>query len=131
MSPVLATKLYKDKAESDVYAVYAQDEWSFAKDFHTDRWPAADLGFNNSYLGNRSAAQNRLTQRQQSGRFSGTDLERTAPYQRCVMLYSQGYRNATLQQLYMGTVHGSSTPTYGNPDLKPEESHEYRVGGSL
>jgi hemoglobin/transferrin/lactoferrin receptor protein len=41
---------------------------------------------------------------------------------------SQGYRFATLQQLYMGTVHGSSSPTFGNPDLKPETSRSVELG---
>jgi hemoglobin/transferrin/lactoferrin receptor protein len=41
---------------------------------------------------------------------------------------SQGYRFPNLQQLYIGTVHGSSRPTYSNADLKPETSNNFEVG---
>ncbi|QAR33427.1 TonB-dependent receptor [Geovibrio thiophilus] len=43
-------------------------------------------------------------------------------------LYSSGYRTPNLQQLYMGTTHGSSTPTFSNPDLDPETSDNFEVG---
>jgi len=43
-------------------------------------------------------------------------------------LYSRGYRTPNLQQLYMGTTHGSDTPTYSDPDLDPETSDNYEVG---
>jgi hemoglobin/transferrin/lactoferrin receptor protein len=42
--------------------------------------------------------------------------------------FSKGYRIPNLQQLYMGTTHGSSTPTYSNADLKPEKSDNYEIG---
>ncbi len=44
------------------------------------------------------------------------------------VLYSSGYRAPNLQQLYMGTSHGSATPTLSNPDLDPEKSSNYEVG---
>lgn len=43
-------------------------------------------------------------------------------------LYSSGYRTPNLQQLYMGTTHGSSTPTFSNPDLDPETSDNFEIG---
>ncbi len=43
-------------------------------------------------------------------------------------LVATGYRTANLQQLYMGTTHGSSTPTYSNPDLEAETSVNYEIG---
>ncbi|GAB1534523.1 TonB-dependent receptor [Geovibrio sp. ADMFC3] len=43
-------------------------------------------------------------------------------------IYSSGYRTPNLQQLYMGTTHGSSTPTFSNPDLDPETSDNFEVG---
>ncbi|ADD67605.1 TonB-dependent receptor plug [Denitrovibrio acetiphilus DSM 12809] len=43
-------------------------------------------------------------------------------------LYSRGYRTPNLQQLYMGTTHGSTTPTYSNPDLDSEVSNNFEVG---
>ncbi len=39
-----------------------------------------------------------------------------------------GYRTPNLQQLYMGTTHGSSTPTKSNKDLDSETSTNYEVG---
>lgn len=41
---------------------------------------------------------------------------------------STGYRTPNLQQLYMGTTHGSSTPTKSNKDLDSETSTNYEVG---
>jgi hemoglobin/transferrin/lactoferrin receptor protein len=43
-------------------------------------------------------------------------------------LYSRGYRNPNLQQLYMGTTHGGSTPTYSNSDLDSETSDNFEIG---
>nr|WP_281381065.1 TonB-dependent receptor [Desulfurispira natronophila] len=42
--------------------------------------------------------------------------------------YSQGYRLPTLQQLFIGTVHGSQNPTHSNPDLEPETSDNVEIG---
>ncbi|WP_277657252.1 TonB-dependent receptor plug domain-containing protein [Seleniivibrio woodruffii] len=39
-----------------------------------------------------------------------------------------GYRTPNLQQLYMGTTHGSSTPTKSNKDLDSETSTNYELG---
>ena len=39
-----------------------------------------------------------------------------------------GYKTPNLQQLYMGTTHGSSTPTKSNKDLDSETSTNYEVG---
>jgi len=44
------------------------------------------------------------------------------------LLYSRGYRTPNLQQLYMGTSHGSATPTYSNSDLDAETSDNYEFG---
>lgn len=43
-------------------------------------------------------------------------------------LFAQGYRYANLQQLYIGTVHGSQTPTLPNPELDPETSGNFEIG---
>jgi hemoglobin/transferrin/lactoferrin receptor protein len=44
-------------------------------------------------------------------------------------LYSQGYRYPTVRQLYTGnSAHGGGSPTYPNPGLKPETSHNYEIG---
>lgn len=124
---VWTSTLYKDKAESDVYALYAQDEWSFAKNFILtgglrQTWTSTSL----------TSATDPLLQ---TGSDSDSNLVGSAgltwnglPHTSLRLLYSQGYRQATLQQLYMGTVHGSSTPTYGNSDLKPEESQTVEFG---
>ncbi len=42
--------------------------------------------------------------------------------------FGQGYRYPNLQQLYTGTSHGATKPTYGNPDLDPETSNNFEVG---
>lgn len=121
------TTLYKDKAESDVYALYIQDEWNFAKDFILtaglrQTWVSTALkSSTNPLLTTGSKSDNNLVG---SVGLTWNGLKNTS----LRMLFAQGYRNATLQQLYMGTVHGSSTPTYGNRDLKPEESMNLEFG---
>jgi hemoglobin/transferrin/lactoferrin receptor protein len=40
----------------------------------------------------------------------------------------QGFRYGTLQQLFLGTSHGSSTPTLPNPNLDPETSLSGEIG---
>ncbi len=127
MAPVFTTKLYKDKAESDVYSVYAQDEWSFAKDF------ILTGGLRQTWIS--TALTSTTDPLLKTGAHSDNNLVGSMgltwnglPHTSLRLLYSQGYRSATLQQLYMGTVHGSSSPTYGNPDLKPEESQNIEMG---
>lgn len=124
---VWTTTLYKDKAESDVYALYAQDEWNFAKDFILtaglrQTWVSTALtSATDPLLKTGSNSDNNLVG---SVGLTWNGLKNTS----LRLLFAQGYRNATLQQLYMGTVHGSSTPTYGNQDLKPEESINIEFG---
>ena len=44
---------------------------------------------------------------------------------------SQGFRYGTLQQLFIGTSHGSRTPTFPNQNLKPELSENIELGMRL
>jgi hemoglobin/transferrin/lactoferrin receptor protein len=119
--------LYRNKAENDTYAVYLQDEWSFAKNFmltggfrHT--WVSTELSkTNNPNLQTGSHSDNSIVG-SVGLTYSGI------PDTTLRVLWAQGYRNATLQQLYIGTQHGDSKPTYGNTDLRPEESQNIEVG---
>jgi len=119
--------LFNDEANMKTYALYAQDEWNFINDFvltaglrHT--WVDSELEeTNDPSLTEGSSDDTNLT-----GSlglvYSGIDnlALRT--------LYSQGYRYPNLLQLFIGTVHGSSDPTFANPDLDPETSDNFEVG---
>lgn len=43
-------------------------------------------------------------------------------------IYAKGFRVPNLQQLFMGTTHGSTGATYSNPDLDEETSNNFEVG---
>ncbi|WP_198012303.1 TonB-dependent receptor [Desulfosarcina sp. BuS5] len=119
--------LFNDEANMKTYALYAQDEWNIINDFVLTAglrytWVDSELEeTNDPGLTEESSDDTNLT-----GSlglvYSGIDnlALRT--------LYSQGYRYPNLLQLFIGTVHGSSDPTFANPDLDPETSDNFEVG---
>jgi hemoglobin/transferrin/lactoferrin receptor protein len=111
----------------DTHAVFLQDEWSLPCDL------TATLGVRQTWL--RSELKNTNDPSLEKGStddsypvfsagltYDGVD--------NLVLrgLFSQGYRFPNLQQLFIGTVHGSADPTFPNPDLEPETSSNYEIG---
>ncbi len=125
--PIVTNNIYKNKAESDIYSVYLQDEWSFAKDFiltagFRQTWVSTKLKqTNDPILKKQSESDNNIVG---SVGLVYNGIENSS----LRLLWAQGYRNATLQQQYMGTPHGQAGMTYGNPDLEPEKSNNIEFG---
>lgn len=118
---------YDYDATMDTHALYLQDEWTLPADFALtlgvrQTWVRSELEeTNNPSLDTdtRSASHPVFSAGLTWAGIQDTTLR---------ALFSQGYRFPNLQQLYIGTVHGSSDPTYPNPDLDPETSNNYEVG---
>jgi hemoglobin/transferrin/lactoferrin receptor protein len=125
------TAAYEDsyvyEAELTTYAAYLQDEISFGEDW------ALTLGGRYTHV---------------RGELSDTDdpdIETDSHSDNNVVVscglvykgienwslraqYAQGYLMPNLQQLYIGTVHGSSSATLPNSDLDPETSDNFEIG---
>jgi hemoglobin/transferrin/lactoferrin receptor protein len=119
---------FRYKAEQTTIGLYAQDEWSLPNDF------TLTLGVRNTWVNSRLRANDNpnlpknpsKSDSKLVGNFgivwTGIDnLSLRASW-------SQGYKFPPLNDLYLGTVHGSGTPTYPNPSLKPETSDNFEVG---
>lgn len=118
---------YTNKAWQETYALFVQDEWNFAEDWvltaglretlvRSELESSEDPGLEEgSSTGNRPVGSLGLV-------YSGFDNWRLRAQ------YSQGYRYPNLQQLFIGTAHGSANPTYGNPNLEAETSDNFELG---
>ncbi|MGE4292632.1 MAG: TonB-dependent receptor plug domain-containing protein [Desulfovibrio sp.] len=125
--PFVTDTTYTNKAHQYTYAAYIQDEWNMVEDWvltaglretiiqselESSEDPDLEPG---SSSGNRPVISLGLV-------YSGFEDWRLRAQ------YAQGYRFPSLQQMFIGTVHGSSTPTLGNPNLNPETSDNFEVG---
>lgn len=118
---------YTNQAYQQTWALFAQDEWSFADDW------TATLGLRHSWV--QSSLENTNDSKLNTGSDTGAKLTASAGLVysgienwRFRGQYAQGYRYPALQQMYIGTVHGSADITYPNPNLKPETSHSFELG---
>ncbi len=116
------------RASIQTASVFAQDEWSFARDFKLtaglryyhvrstlDETTSAALADQDDGTTNRLVKSLGLT-------WSG--LRHTT----LRALYSEGYTMPTLAQMYSDTTAGSGNLTRANPGLKPETSQNYELG---
>lgn len=114
-------------ARAASHAVYLQDEWTLPADFALtlgarQTWVRTELeDTNNPTLDTGSRSDSHPV-------FSAGLTWQGLPDTTLRGLFSQGYRFPNLQQLYIGTVHGGSDPTFPNPDLEPETSNNYEAG---
>lgn len=118
---------YTSQAYQQTWALFAQDEWSFADDW------TATLGLRHSWV--QSSLEKTTDSKLKEGTDTGSKLTASAGVVysgvenwRFRGQYAQGYRYPVLQQMYIGTVHGSADITYPNPNLKPETSHSFELG---
>ena len=119
--------LFHYKAHQQTIALFIQDEWTFHPDW------TATFGLRQTWLRSELSDTNDPTLREDSSTDSHLVGSAALVYSgfenwRLRGLYSQGYRYPLLNQLYIGTTHGSSGQLYPNPDLKPETSHNFELG---
>ncbi|MDR2489034.1 MAG: TonB-dependent receptor [Desulfovibrio sp.] len=108
-------------------ALFAQDEWSFLKNW------TATIGLRGTWIESALDDTDDATVQEKSSRDSHVAGSLGLVYSgfqdwRLRALYSQGYRYPLLNQLYIGTTHGSSGMLHPNPSLKPETSHNFEIG---
>lgn len=126
-SRTTTTSSFDYDAKSSTHAIYLQDEWTLPADFTLtlgarQTWVRTELtDTNNPTLQTESRSDSHPV-------FSAGLIWQGLPDTTLRGLFSQGYRFPNLQQLYIGTVHGGSDPTFPNPDLEPETSNNYEVG---
>lgn len=118
---------YTNKAHQNTYAAFIQDQWSVTPDW------TLTLGLRETIV------QSELDSTQDPG-LKPEKSSGNRPVGSIGLVYSgfkdwrlraqaaQGYRFPNLQQLYIGTVHGSTRPTYPNANLKAETSNSYELG---
>jgi len=125
--PAATDTTYTNKAHQNTYAAFVQDQWSISPDW------TLTMGLRETIV------QSELDSTQDPGLRPVTSSG-NRPVGSVGLVYSgfkdwrlraqaaQGYRFPNLQQLYIGTVHGSTRPTYPNANLKAETSNSYEVG---
>ncbi len=125
--PAAGNGAYRYEAYQETLALFAQDEWNFHPDW------TATLGTRATWVW--SELEKSTSSALSTGKDSDSHLVGSAGIVyagfedwRLRANYSQGYRYPILQQLYIGTVHGSSNTTYPNPSLKPETSQNFELG---
>jgi hemoglobin/transferrin/lactoferrin receptor protein len=118
---------YNYKAQLDTYAVYIQHEWTLPANFTLtygarNTWIKSELSDTTDPALKEEDASDSHPVFSAGVAWSGVDgLTLRA-------LFSQGYRVANLQQLYIGTVHGGLGVTLPNHELDPETSNNYEFG---
>ena len=133
-SPIIrpsATAKYRYKVEQDALGAFIQDEWTFLRDWTAtlglrQTWVRSELKKNNNPdLENNGDQSDSKLVGNVGLVYSGIkDVALRAQW-------SQGYRFPSLNQLYLGTVHGQEGNTLPNPDLSPETSNSYEIGARI
>lgn len=123
----VAIKPTHTRASIQTASLFAQDEWSFARDFtltgglryyhvRTDIGETSDPA-----RAGEGDTKGRLVK---SLGLTWTGLEHTT----LRALYSEGYVTPNLLEMFTDTSAGRGSITRGNPDLKPETSRNYELG---
>ncbi len=127
------------EAHLATYAAYLQDEWSFADQltlitglrgtFNSGGLDRADIKEKN-LLNGFSANIDQDTEQSEDFHTTGgiTLLYQGRDKSSIRLSWVNGYKYPNLQQLYIGTSHGSDSAVYSNPDLKPETSQTSEAG---
>ncbi|MDR0622079.1 MAG: TonB-dependent receptor [Deltaproteobacteria bacterium] len=119
---------YRYKADQSVFGLFAQDEWTLPHGF------TATLGLRNTWVNSKLRANDNPNLPNNSAKNDSRLVGNVGLVWKGLenlslrATWSQGYKFPPLNDLYLGTVHGSGTPTYPNPNLKPETSDNFEVG---
>ncbi|MFH1060094.1 MAG: TonB-dependent receptor [Pseudomonadota bacterium] len=125
--PLLSDSTYLYEGQMRTMALFIQDEWAFHPRFSLtaglrQTWVESELTRStNPSVSARDVSDDHLVGNLGLVFRPAKDLSLRA-------VAGQGYRFPNLQQLYIGTLHGGSSPTFPNPDLKPETSASYELG---
>jgi hemoglobin/transferrin/lactoferrin receptor protein len=119
--------LYKYEGHQQSIAVFAQDEWTFHKDW------TATIGLRQTWLQSALDSTDDPTLKERESDDSHMVGSLGLVYSgfkdwRLRAQYAQGYRYPLLNQLYIGTTHGSNGQLRPNPELKPEKSQNFELG---
>lgn len=121
-----STTSYYYEGNQTTVAGFVQDEWSLHPDFTATfglrgTWVRSELDKTNDNLETGSDTDSNIV-----GSiglvYSGFDNLRLRAN------FGQGYKQPLLNQMYIGTMHGSSGLTHPNPDLDPEKAWSTEVG---
>lgn len=118
---------YSYEAHQSTLALFIQDEWTFHPDWTLtaglrQTWVKSALDSTNDARLDETSSSDDHPVGSLGLVYSGLKDWRFRA------LYSQGYRYPLLNQLYIGTSHGSSGYAYPDPNLKPETSQNFELG---
>lgn len=116
-----------DKAFIRTASTFAQNEWSFAKDFKLVT--GARYYYVETELDYTSDASKTPKSDSDGHVVTSASLVYTGIQDTTLRAhYAEGYIMPTLLQLFTDSAAGRGTLTYGNPDLDPETSRSYEIG---
>ncbi|UQZ88038.1 hypothetical protein C4J81_01915 [Deltaproteobacteria bacterium Smac51] len=123
-----ASAYYQYEVEQSTIGLFIQDEWDITNDWTAilglrETWIDSSLKRNNNPAlpNNKDISDSNLVGNVGVIYSGFEDMAIRAHW-------SQGYRFPSLNQMYLGTVHGQEGRTLPNPDLKPEESDNFEIG---
>jgi hemoglobin/transferrin/lactoferrin receptor protein len=129
LSPIVSTTYSEgvDNAFIRTASAFAQNEWSFAKDFKLVT--GARYYYVETELDYTTNASKELGTDSDGHIVTSASLVYTGIQDTTLRAhYAEGYIMPTLLQLFTDSSAGRGTLTYGNPNLDPETSRSYEIG---